>query len=204
MDINNTNFSRDVDNLLQNEEFIKWRIFRTKEWEDYWENFRKENPHMEDALQEAISRFNAVKINYYPISDTEKKEIYSSVKHRIEQHKRRTWMVRAGSVAAVLLMGLLSVIFIREIKNNARHAVPDSTAMIVGQTLPEEEIYLITAGKKMPLRHNSHIGLAEGGKATITAGTDTKKEIVLAKTEMSRLVVPYGKQTLSSLEISLW
>ena len=45
---------------------------------------------------------------------------------------------------------------------------------------------------------------AEGGKATITTGTDTKKEIVLAKTEMSRLVVPYGKQTLSSLEISLW
>lgn len=201
MDIN-TNFSRDVDNLLQNEEFIKWRLFRTKEWEDYWDNFRKENPHMEDVLQEAISRFNAVKINYYPISDTEKKEIYSIVKHRIEQHKRRTWMVRAGSVAAVLLMGLLSVIFIREIKNNARHAVPDSTAMIVGQTLPEEEIYLITAGKKMPLRHNSHIGLAEGGKATITDGMDTKKEIVLAKTEMSRLVVPYGKRTHITLSDS--
>jgi transmembrane sensor len=86
MDIN-TNFSRDVDNLLQNEEFIKWRLFRTEELEEYWENFRKENPHNEDVLQEAISRFEAVKINYYPISDTEKKT--SSGKLRIVSNSIR-------------------------------------------------------------------------------------------------------------------
>jgi transmembrane sensor len=150
MDIN-TNFSRDVDNLLQNEEFIKWRLFRTEELEEYWENFRKENPHNEDVLQEAISRFEAVKINYYPISDTEKKDIFGEVTYRIKQHKRHLWMLRAGSVAAVLVMGLLSVIFVKEMKNNARHAIPDNPAMIVGKTLPEEEICLITAGKKNPI-----------------------------------------------------
>jgi len=198
MDIN-TNFSRDVDNLLQNEEFIKWRLFRTEELEEYWENFRKENPHNEDVLQEAISRFEAVKINYYPISDTEKKDIFGEVTYRIKQHKRHLWMLRAGSVAAVLVMGLLSVIFVKEMKNNARHAIPDNPAMIVGKTLPEEEICLITAGKKTQLPHNAHIGVAEGGKATITFGTDTKKEIELAQTEMSRLVVPYGKRTYMKL-----
>ena len=71
--------------------------------------------------------------------------------------------------------------------------------MFVGQTLPEEEIYLITGNKKTQLLQNSHIGLTEDGKATISDSSNTKKELVLARTELNRLVVPYGKRTYITL-----
>lgn len=67
--------------------------------------------------------------------------------------------------------------------------------MIVGNTLPEEDIYLITGNKKIELTQNSHIGLTKEGKATITDSTHSKKELLLAKTEMNSLFVPYGKRT---------
>jgi transmembrane sensor len=70
---NNKEFIRNVDWLLQNDEFIKWRLFNSKELEDYWKEFIEDKPYMENALEEAILQFNKIKINYYQISDIEKK-----------------------------------------------------------------------------------------------------------------------------------
>jgi ferric-dicitrate binding protein FerR (iron transport regulator) len=67
--------------------------------------------------------------------------------------------------------------------------------MIVGEALPEEEIYLISAGKKINLAGNAHIGLTEDGKALVTDSTSSQKELLLARTELNRLVVPYGKRS---------
>lgn len=183
------------DNFLEDEDFIRWRLFQTKESEDYWSNFRMENPQLEEAIQEAIRQFNAVKINNYNLSDKEKGYIYKNILQNISHYKKRRLTVRIASIAAVSLIALLSTLFVIQMKNNARQNRLNENEMIVGQTLPEEEIYLITGNKKTQLLHNSHIGLSDNGKATITDSTDTKKELLLARTELNRLVVPYGKRT---------
>ncbi len=183
------------DNFLEDEDFIRWRLFKTKESEDYWSNFRMENPQLEEAIQEAIRQFNAVKINNYNLSDKEKGYIYKNILQNISHYKKRRLTVRIASIAAVSLIALLSTLFVIQMKNNARQNRLNENEMIVGQTLPEEEIYLITGNKKTQLLHNSHIGLSDNGKATITDSTDTKKELLLARTELNRLVVPYGKRT---------
>ena len=182
-------------NFLEDEDFIRWRLFKTKESEDYWSNFRMENPQLEEAIQEAIRQFNAVKINNYNLSDKEKGYIYKNILQNISHYKKRRLTVRIASIAAVSLIALLSTLFVIQMKNNARQNRLNENEMIVGQTLPEEEIYLITGNKKTQLLHNSHIGLSDNGKATITDSTDTKKELLLARTELNRLVVPYGKRT---------
>lgn len=183
------------DNFLEDEDFIRWRLFKTKESEDYWSNFRMENPQLEEAIQEAIRQFNAVKINNYNLSDKEKGYIYKNILQNISHYKKRRLTVRIASIAAVSLIALLSTLFVIQMKNDARQNRLNENEMIVGQTLPEEEIYLITGNKKTQLLHNSHIGLSDNGKATITDSTDTKKELLLARTELNRLVVPYGKRT---------
>ena len=182
-------------NFLEDEDFIRWRLFQTKESEDYWTNFRMENPQLEEAIQEAIKQFNAVKINNYNLSDREKSYIYKNILQNISHYKKRRLTIRIASIAAVSLIALLSTLFVIQMKNNARQNRLNENEMIVGQTLPEEEIYLITGNKKTQLLHNSHIGLSDNGKATITDSTDTKKELLLARTELNRLVVPYGKRT---------
>lgn len=182
-------------NFLEDEDFIRWRLFQTKESEDYWTNFRMENPQLEEAIQEAIRQFNAVKINNYNLSDREKSYIYKNILQNISHYKKRRLTIRIASIAAVSLIALLSTLFVIQMKNDARQNRLNENEMIVGQTLPEEEIYLITGNKKTQLLHNSHIGLSDNGKATITDSTDTKKELLLARTELNRLVVPYGKRT---------
>lgn len=194
MDNNDQSLQNDK-NFLLDDDFIKWRLFQTKASEDYWTDFRLKNPHLEKLIQEAITQFDAVKINRYLIPESEKKEIYRDVLRNINKHKRRRLILKIGTAAAVLLMTVLSVLFTTQMRNNAEADMPIENEMIVGNTLPEEDIYLITGDKKIELTQNSHIGLTKEGKATITDSTDTKKELLLAKTEMNRLYVPYGKRT---------
>jgi len=72
---------------------------------------------------------------------------------------------------------------------------PEGNEIIVGETLPEEEIILISAGKKINLAGNAHIGLTKDGKALVTDSSSSQKELLLARTELNRLMVPYGKRS---------
>jgi hypothetical protein len=182
-------------NFLLDDDFIEWRLFRTKDSENYWTDFRLKNPHLEKLIQEAIAQFDAIKINRYLFSESEKKEIYRDVLHNINKHKRRRLFLKMGTAAAVLIITVLSILFITQTRNSAGADMPIKNEMIVGNTLPEEDIYLITGNKKIELTQNSHIGLTKEGKATITDSTNSRKELLLAKTEMNSLFVPYGKRT---------
>ncbi|KUK78341.1 MAG: Sigma factor regulatory protein, FecR/PupR family [Proteiniphilum acetatigenes] len=187
--------SRKEDQFLHNEEFISWRLFQTKELDDYWNDFRQKNPHLEKALQEAIRQFDAVEINRYRLDEKDRNEVYNTVIRHAKRYKRRRLTERISAVAAVLLIGILSLLFITQMQEGNGVILPKGDEMIVGEALPEEEIYLISAGKKINLAGNSHIGLTEDGKALVTDSTSSPKELLLARTELNRLVVPYGKRS---------
>lgn len=187
--------SRKEDQFLHNEEFISWRLFQTKELDDYWNNFRLKNPHLEKALQEAIRQFDAVEINRYRLDEKDRNEVYNTVIRNAKRYKRRRLTERISAVAAVLLIGILSLLFITQMKEDNGNRMLQEEEMIVGEALPEEEIYLISAGKKINLAGNAHIGLTEDGKALVTDSTSSQKELLLARTELNRLVVPYGKRS---------
>lgn len=103
--------------------------------------------------------------------------------------------MRASAAAAVLLIGVLSLFFINRMNKENRDILQQKGEVIVGEALPDEEIYLISAGKKINLTQNSHIGLTEDGKAFVTDSTSSKKELLLPRTELNKLVVPYGKRS---------
>ena len=48
---------------------------------------------------------------------------------------------------------------------------------------------------KIRLNDKSHIGLKDNGKAVITDSTESTKDLILATTELNKLVVPFGKRT---------
>lgn len=192
---NITHTTGDDFNFLQNEEFIKWRLFHSKESEDYWMEFRLQYPHLEKDLQEAIVKFNAFEINKHRLSESDKNNIFRSVLQNVKHHQRKRMMVRVSSIAAALLIGILSVFYVSHMKNNSIEKKQWENDVIVGKAMPEEEIYLISAGKKINLAQNSHIGLTQDGTAVVTDSSTSKKELLLGKTELNKLVVPYGKRS---------
>ena len=181
-------------NFLLDEDFIRWRLFQTKESDEYWNNILIENPHLEKTFHEAIIQFNAVKINRDQLPEEDKKDVYRTVLLNIHRYKRRRLLRRIGSVAAVLVIGILSVLFITRKENVGPNGSPEGE-IIVGEALPEEEIYLISGGERINIAHKSHIGLTGDGKALVTDSTDSRKELFLATAELNKLVVPYGKRT---------
>jgi transmembrane sensor len=181
-------------NFLFDEDFIRWRLFQTKESDEYWNAFLIKNPHLEKALREAIMQFNAIKINRGQLPEDDKIEVYRAVQSNIYRYKRRRLLRRIGSAAAVLMIGILSVLFFTH-KEDSGSVIRLGDEIIIGQTLPEEEIILISGGERINIAHKSHIGLTGDGKALVTDSTDSKKELLLTTLEFNKLVVPYGKRT---------
>lgn len=190
-------FQRDH-NFLLDDNFIRWRLFQTKELNEYWENVLIENPHFDKSIREAITQFNAVKINKDKLSEDDRKDVFKVVLLNIQRYKKRRLMRRVGSVAAILMIGILSVFFFTR-KENIVQTSNSQNEVIVGETLPEEEIFIISGGEKMNITQKSHIGLTEDGKALVTDSANAKKELLLAATEINKLVVPYGKRTSLTL-----
>ncbi|MDD4777243.1 MAG: FecR domain-containing protein, partial [Fermentimonas sp.] len=69
----------------------------------------------------------------------------------------------------------------------------------IGQTLPDEDNFLLKDGEKIELANKSHIGLKADGKAVITDSSQISKELNLATANLNKLVVPYGKRTKLTL-----
>lgn len=181
-------------NFLQDEDFIRWRLFRTKESDEYWENILSEYPHLKKAIDEAIIKFNSVEINRNQLSEEDKKDVYKAVLLNIRHYKRRRLMLRVGSAAAVFIIGILSVLFFTH-KGGPVPVESQESGVIIGQTLPQEEIILISGETRINIANKSHIGLTGNGRALVSDSTDSPKELLLAKAEINKLVVPFGKRT---------
>lgn len=186
---------RNGQNFLHNDDFIRWRLFRTAELDEYWGNFLIMNPHLKKDLQEAISRFNVLQLNHYPLSESEKKKIYHSVLQKTFQRTKKHGIFFIYSIAAVSIAVAFFLFYLIFFKEREQAPLLDNGDSIIGQTLPDEEIYLISGNGKIDIAHKSHISFEENGKALVTNDDDSPRELTLATTDFNNLVVPYGKRT---------
>jgi len=186
--------SRNKYKILHDEEFIKWRLFRTKESEEQWNNFSAENPSLQRSIEEAITQFNSLRINRRVLSEDEKQEMYTSILRKIQKIRKRKIRKIITSSAAILLLFIASALYVWNNKNSGEFNLGDNET-IIGQTLPDEEIQLISGKNIIPINQEAHIGLTQDSKALITDSTDNKREITLASQEINQLIVPFGKRT---------
>ena len=184
--------------FLQDPDFIEWRLFRTSKQEKYWETFRKNNPHLETAMDQAIEQFHLISMQSSLLSDGKKDFIYAQIRRKIRGQQRRRRIFIYASAAAVLIAGLFVGTFI--VQENARksESLFDKYA-IVGQELPTEDIYIISGEKKTTIADKSDIQLTGKAKAVVIDKkedkTEKRQEVVLEPVEMHTLLVPYGRRT---------
>jgi ferric-dicitrate binding protein FerR (iron transport regulator) len=186
------------DKFLYNEEFIKWQLFRTNASEKQWNDFIANNPQYQKEIEEAIRQFHSLKINKKQLAEQEKTAIYHNIVQKITKHKRRKVLKVISYAAAVLLIFVISGLFMLN-KMNRGPFIPQKSNLIVGRTLPEEEIYLISGENITPIDQKLHIGITSDNKAFITDSSSREEEILLPPEEMNKLVVPYGKRTSITL-----
>ena len=182
-------------NLLLDEEFIKWRLFQTEEQNAQWAEYIAENPHLEQNIEEAILQFSALRMNEHSLPQTEKDALYSSLMHNIKRKKKRKAVLQyVSSVAAVLLIAIVSGLYIHLHSNKSQLGLLENNT-IVGQTLSEEEVYIISGEYKTNLTNNSELNLTHDENVVITNNEKSKQELKLASASINKLVVPYGKRS---------
>ena len=182
-------------NFLLDEDFIQWRLFQTEEQNAHWEKFMHDNPHLKASIEEAIVQFSALKMSKRALPQDEKYALYSLVMQNIKKHKkRRVFLQYVSSIAVVLVIGIVSAVYLNLQKDNSL-LIPQEGNTIVGQTLLDEEVYIISGDQKTNLTNNSKLEFTQNDNMVITDSTQTKQELKVASATMNKLVVPFGKRS---------
>ena len=176
--------------FLLEDKFIEWRLLQTEELDSYWEAFRNNNPELSNDIDVAIKEFEVVRLNNKRLHLTDKQDIINNIFRKGKIRKRLKIFIQASSsVAAIAIIGL----FIALLTNSNNDLKQTNT--IVGLTLPEEEVYIISNENKTKIVNNSSLELTTDNKAIVTNDTGDKEEVSLATASMNRIVVPYGKRS---------
>lgn len=181
--------------FIQDEKFIEWILFDSKEAEAYWKNIALKQPEWEAPMHEAALflknyRLNDVKMDPRLKAQLREKIIRSARKKRIRR-RATVW----SAVAASLAILIVSMVYIFPGNED-----PESE-MIVGRVLSDQDIILIMDDEPRSFTRNLEIEIDTKGLAVIKS-EEGGVSILPEKTgaTMNKLVVPYGKR--SSLKLS--
>lgn len=180
--------------FLQDKDFITWRLFRSEELDQQWKQYQMDHPHSITSLNEAISLFDAVQVNRYPLTDRDKKKLYRRVLRAITRRERHQNFIFISSVAAALVMGIALILYTYLYKGGDSQPFVEQESIITGQTLPQEEVHLLSAGERIDLSNHARIDMVGEGKAVVT-DSEEMKELQLSQTINHQLIVPYGKRS---------
>ena len=188
--------SKNRDFLLE-DKFIEWRLFKTDELNSYWEALRKETPELSEEIDIAIREFDSIRLNDKSLSDTDRRYIVESILTKGKRRNKVKSLIQIiSTVAAITILGVFISIYTNLNNKDTKMIIENS---ILGQTMPEEEVYIISNNNKISLADNSNLELTLDNKAVITKNTGEKEEINLTKSSVNRIVVPYGKRSTITL-----
>lgn len=186
---------------LQNKSFIQWRLFPTQEDNLYWEKFMKDNPHLTDEIEKAISILKSIKLNTQKLSQEEKQNLFELIQKDIErrnkQRRFRIYLTASAVACVALLLILLQPLF--SSKNEITHE--NLLVTVDSSSVNHKDIQLVLANNKtITFEKDADIKYNKKGEITANAGAE---QIKVSKTEeettLNTLIVPKGKRSSLTL-----
>ena len=193
---NKTQIYKKITDFLSDDLFLLWRIDPTYELNEYWDYFIKKNPELESQLQQAIIEIDQIRSKSHSLTQ---EQLY--VKERIEQrilsskNKNKKIVYRFSVAAAIIFLLMISTVFIIN-----RIDYQNEKIIVLGNTVSNNEIQLLTGGQIVNLKNNSNINMSESGNSVIIEDSLSQKEIKLQEHTINKLITPSGKR--SSLILS--
>ena len=179
---------------MDDDKFVEWRLFRTEEMEQFWTHYVEKYPESAEAMNEAIRKFKAVKLNDDGPSDATFDSLYQKIVEDAQRRRspKRIVGIYLAAAASIALLITSSLIFFR---NNNSPVSPDIAAdTFVGKIMPSSEIRLISDEKTMVFAKDAEITVKSDGKITVVEHAGTS-ELILSANATNRLIVPPGKRS---------
>jgi len=182
--------------FLEDKKFVQWRLLREEELDKYWLSFIKENPELEEEFNKAIRICDKIRINEKNFADTDSlyQRILQSISiHRTNKQKRKNIIYFLSAAAAVMLLLIISTVYILN-----KNTVSTLNEEIIGKTLPDEHVTLMTGGKIVTLNQDAKVRL-DNRQISYTDSSNTTKSIEVDNVQINKLIVPNGKRSSITL-----
>ena len=185
------NFSKSSKAFLSDDLFLLWRISPTHELTEYWENFLRRNPHLENQFQQAILEFDEIRSKTRPLS-----EAHLEIKKKIGQsllslkNKRKSVIYYFSAAVAVAILLIISTIFFINRSNYQSDEI-----LVLGNTVSNNEIQFFLGEEVINLNNNSILNLSDSESSVIIKDSLSQKKIKLQEHSINKLIIPYGKRS---------
>lgn len=181
-------FCKDSD-FLSNDDFIEWRLSPTEESDAYWSDFRKNNPALENALDCAIAKFAAIRINDHKLPGEDADRLLQRILHTSAIRIRRKKIMRFSAAAACVAIAVLSTLTVRHFADISSVVTAET---IIGQELPPEDIRLISGNDVITFQNNAEINMSETVNGNITE--EVINTLIVPRGKVTSLVLPDGSK----------
>ena len=183
--------------FLYNENFILWCLTKEEGLDQYWKEYLLQYPEQKDRFQEAINHFDNVGFSGDKLEEKDRDKLLTDIRNSssaIIKRKQINRFFYYSAAACVLLLIGLSYIFksgIITIKEE-----PNSSNVIVGQELDNQDIQLVTASGTTLFEKDLDVYVNNQGDVVVNQSE--KDTTIVMKTNqdvVNRLVVPFGKRS---------
>lgn len=184
--------NKKVVDFLGNDLFISWRLFLSKELEEYWIDFISNNPHLEEDLHKAIDEFDDI-FSREEENIADREQVKARIESSIKRHRktRRIYHFTAA-VAAVAFLLISSTFLTMYFKGGGNKEIQE---LIVGKVIVDNEIQLFMGEEVVNIDNNSTLSLSQDDDGTVIQDSLIEKSFRLVEDKLNKLVVPFGKRS---------
>jgi hypothetical protein len=184
--------------ILNDDLFIEWRLFKTDELNSYWKDYIARYPEEADNTWRAIKDFQSVRLNDFGVAEEEKIKLYRNI--IAKKRRKRLKMIYYSIAASVALLFTVYNVFLKQKENASMEANNNLISeTIIGKPLPGAELQLISGEQVVQFDHDAMIELSGDGQAVVNSDKAEASIIVLSKQVMNQLIVPFGKRATIQL-----
>jgi hypothetical protein len=186
--------------ILNDDLFVEWRLFKTDELNSYWENYIASYPDKADSIQRAIKDFQSVCFNDFGVTENEKVALYRNIINMKRNNLLKTKWIYYSIAASVALLFTIHIVFLKQKENVPMKANNDLIPeIIIGKPLPSTELQLVSGEQIIQFDRNAMIRLSDDGQAIVNSDKADSTVVTLSKQVMNQLIVPSGKRAVIQL-----
>lgn len=185
--------------LLQNDSFLRWKLFQSEDDRIFWEKYLQENPEMSGRIEEAggIAR-TIIRLNHYSLTEDESLLISQTIQNRLQRQQRRkkiSLLVTSVAAACAVIFFFLTLPFPKEEGEKNTELIVQSQPEKAEET--KDILMIIDDNESLRLEQNADIKYDEAGNIVVL---NENKEVTRIETKdktirKNKLIVPKGRHS---------
>jgi len=187
--------------FLKDEKFLRWQLLSDETLDEYWKDFIRENPELNEKIQHAIADLKTTVLNKNILSDSNRLELFNRIQSTIKEKRRKSKIrhIIQYSAAACAAIALL-IIGLNYFNSGEMLPKADNQELIVGNLLQSKDIQLISGDKLHEYQNDIEVKIDEKGTAKVVqTGNNEQEQIDISNAAVNKMIVPYGKRTQLNL-----